>query len=416
MSNTLYPADHRGLMRKIEALAEHIERDPGDILSISSVANKVIYKLRDELGISGGRLYELDGDDYLLRATFPDAREVDTEIRIPRTYPPLEICLMRGSVYMTADDPLVDPDLEAVLGVRDFAAVEVGNEQYVLGFDVAGGNRREEVLYSLGVVRHSINRKIRQNHVADIFRQARAIQQSILPSAPPRFGDYDIAGRSLSIEEAVGGDLFDYIPITDKILGLAIADVSGHGLPAALQVRDIYMGLRMGLARDFKIVRTIERLNGIIHTCTLTSRFVSMFYGELELNGSFIGVNAGHPPPFHLAADGEVTYLDRGGPVLGPLPDATYDRSFAQMHPGDLLVMYTDGITEALQAGNGEEFRVERLVEAARSRQGRPAAEVVDGILADLQAWSGGAPPRDDCTLVVVVYPSRLKEDERCRR
>lgn len=407
MTNTPFPADHRGLMRKIEALAEHIERDPGEILSIRSVATKVIFKLRDELGISGGRLYELDGDDYLLRATFPDAKEVEAEIRIPRTYPPLELCLMRGCVYMTADDPLVDPELEAGLGARDFAAVEVGNEQYVLGFDVVVGNRRDEVLYSLGVVRHSINRKIRQNHVAGIFRQARAIQTSILPAAPPVFGDFDIAGRSLSIEEAVGGDLYDYIPITDKILGLAIADASGHGLPAALQVRDIYTGLRMGLGRDFKIVRTVERLNDIIHASTLTSRFVSLFYGELELNGSFIGVNAGHPPPFHLAADGEVSHLDRGGPVLGPLPDATYDRCFAQMQPGDMLVMFTDGITEALRAGTGEEYRVERLVEAAKAHQGRPAAEVIDAVFADLETWSGGAPLQDDCTLVVVVYPAR---------
>jgi len=407
MSNTLSPADHRGLMHKIEALAEHIERDPGEILSIRTIAAKVIYKLRDELGISGGRLYELDGEDYVLRATFPDAKEVEADIRIPRTYPPLEICLMRGSVYMIADDPLVDPELEAGLGVRDFAAVEVGNEQYVLGFDVAGGNRREEVLYSLGVVRHSINRKIRQNHVAGIFRQARAIQRSILPAASPSFGNFDIAGRSLSIEEAVGGDLFDYIPITDKILGLAIADASGHGLPAALQVRDIYTGLRMGLGRDFKIVRTVERLNDIIHASTLTSRFVSLFYGELEVNGSFIGVNAGHPPPFHLAADGEVTYLDRGGPVLGPLPDATYDRSFVQMQPGGLLVMYTDGITETLRAGNGEEYRIERLVKAARACQGCTAAEVIDGVFADLETWSEGAPPQDDCTIVVVVYPAR---------
>ncbi|MEE8526172.1 MAG: PP2C family protein-serine/threonine phosphatase, partial [Thermoanaerobaculia bacterium] len=398
MTNTLFPADHRGLMRKIEALAEHIERDPGEILSIRAIATKVIFKLRDELGISGGRLYELDGDDYLLRAAFPDAKEVDTEIRIPRTYPPLEICLMRGSVYMTADDPLVDRELEAGLGVRDFAAVEIGNEQYVLGFDVVGGNHREEVLYSLGVIRHSINRKIRQNHVAGIFRQARAIQTSILPAASPRFGDFDIAGRSLSIEEAVGGDLYDYIPITDKILGLAIADASGHGLPAALQVRDIYTGLRMGLGRDFKIVRTVERLNDIIHASTLTSRFVSMFYGELELNGLFIGVNAGHPPPFHLAADGEVSYLDRGGPVLGPLPDAIYDRSFAQMQPGDMLVMFTDGITEALRDGNGEEYRVERLVEVAKAQQGHTAAEVIDAVFADLETWSAGAPLQDDCT------------------
>lgn len=404
MSKTRIPADHRALMGKVEALVEHIERDPGDSLSIRAVADKIIGKLRGQLGISGGRLYELDGDSYRLVATFPDAKDVDREVRIPRTYPPIELCLMRGSVYMTADDPIVDPELEAELGAKDFAAIEVGNEQYILGFDVTG-NRRDEILYSLGVVRHSINRKIRHNHVAAIFRQARAIQTSILPQTAPRFGDFDIAGRSLSLEESVGGDLFDYIPITDKILGLAIADASGHGLPAALQVRDIYTGLRMGLGRDFKIVRTVERLNNIIHASTLTSRFVSMFYGELELNGSFIGVNAGHPPPFHLAADGTATHLDRGGPVLGPLPDSTYDRDFVQLRPGELLVLYTDGITETRHSDGEEELGIERLVAVAREHLGRPAAEVIDGIFARLEEWSGGAKPQDDCTMVVVVRP-----------
>ena len=174
------------------------------------------------------------------------------------------------------------------------------------------------MLFSLGVLRYAINQKLRQERMEEVFEQARKIQASILPRRVPVYGAFELYGQSRPMEK-VGGDFYDYIPITDKILGLAIADVSGHGLPAALQVRDIYMGLRMGLSRDFKIVRTVERLNTIIHKSTLTSRFVSMFYGELEPNGVFIYVNAGHPPPFHLAANGEVRFLDEGGAVLGPL-------------------------------------------------------------------------------------------------
>ena len=206
--------------------------------------------------------------------------------------------------------------------------------------------------------------------------------------------------------ESVGGDLYDYIPINDKILGLAIADASGHGLPAALQVRDIYVGLRLGMSRDYKIVRTLERLNRIIHAGTLTSRFVSMFYGELERNGVLIYVNAGHPPPFHLAADGAVTHLEHGGPVLGPLPEATYDRGYVQMCPGDMLVFYTDGITETAAAAEGSaEYRVARLLEVTRANQGRTAAEVVTAIFDSLDEWSGGAAPQDDRTVIVVVFP-----------
>jgi sigma-B regulation protein RsbU (phosphoserine phosphatase) len=173
----------------------------------------------------------------------------------------------------------------------------------------------------------------------------------------------------------------------------------------------------MGLGRDFKIVRTVERLNNIIHVSTLTSRFVSMFYGELELTGGVVGVNAGHPPPFHLAADGTVTFFDAGGPVLGPLPDASYDRSFKEMRPGDLLVMYTDGLTETLEGSKdsvevpsweGEEYGVERLVEVARKNQGQKAEEVIHAIFQSIKEWSGNAPAQDDCTVVVVVYPQAL--------
>jgi len=417
-TNRITPA-YRALMQRVEEVLEHIERDPEERLSIGSVAKEIIRKLRGELGIHGGRLYESDGDSYRLIATFPDAREMEEEVRVPRTYPPIELCLMRGSVYMEPDDPLVDPELEESLGVTEFAAVELDNGRYILGFSIEPGHDRDEIVFSLGVVRKSLNRRLREEYMTNVFREARQIQASILPRKAPVFGPFDIAGRSHSMD-SVGGDLFDFIPITDKILGLAIADASGHGLPAALQVRDIYTGLRMGLGRDFKIVRTVERLNNIIHVSTLTSRFVSMFYCELELTGGVVGVNAGHPPPFYLAVDGTVTFFDAGGPVLGPLPNASYERSFAQMRPGELLVMYTDGITETLEASKdsadapsweGEEYGVERLLEVARENQGRRAEEVIDAIFESLTSWSGNAPAQDDCTVVVVVYPPDEPEE-----
>jgi sigma-B regulation protein RsbU (phosphoserine phosphatase) len=164
----------------------------------------------------------------------------------------------------------------------------------------------------------------------------------------------------------------------------------------------------MGMARDFKIVRTVERLNDIIHRSTLTSRFVSMFYGELELNGVFIYVNAGHPPPFHLAADGQVTLLEEGGPVLGPVQGASYERGFVTMAPGDLLVLTTDGILETEsppKKGVREEFGVDRLVEVARQNRDRPATEIVGAIFEAIEKFSCNRAAKDDRTVVVVRYP-----------
>lgn len=401
------PVNYRGLMKKVEQVVAAMERADDIGATIHTLLQIIIDKFRDELGITGGRLYQRRGDVYALQSSFGLAKQPPRNFRVPLSYAPIQNVLEEGAVYMDADDPRMDRSMESLIGVRTFAAIEVGDEEYILAFDVASEDRGDDVLFSLGILRHSINQKIRRDRMEGIFAEARKIQASILPRRPPVYGEFDMAGRSDPME-GVGGDFYDYIPVTSKILGLTIADVSGHGLPAALQVRDIYMGLRMGLARDFKIVRTVERMNNIIHQSTLTSRFVSMFYGELELNGVFIYVNAGHPAPFHLAADGTVHHMEEGGPVLGPLPGATYERGFVIMKPGDMMVFYTDGICETSrgEAGAEEEYGVDRLLEVVRNLQGRPAQEVVDAVFADVAAFAGDAPAEDDRTVVVVAYPA----------
>jgi serine phosphatase RsbU (regulator of sigma subunit) len=376
------------------------------------VLESIISNFRDELGIVGGRLYRRRGAQYALEGTFGAAKLVPEGLLVPVSYPAIVLLLEDGTVYMESSDPRLDKRLEELLGVERFAAIEVGEEQYILAFDVLPGYNRDDILISLAILRHSINQKIVRDRMQSIFDEARKIQASILPRRAPAYGDFDLDGRSDPVE-SVGGDFFDYIPVTDKILGLTIADVSGHGLPAALQVRDIYMGLRMGLARDFKIVRTVERMNGIIHRSTLTSRFVSMFYGELELNGVFIYVNAGHPPPFHLSADGKVEWLEQGGPVLGPLAEATYERGFVVMKPGDLLVFYTDGIIETAgrptPGGPVEEYGTERLVQVARAARTRSAHEIVERMFQSVEEFSHSKPANDDRTIMVVSYPGNLR-------
>jgi serine phosphatase RsbU (regulator of sigma subunit) len=417
------PVNYRALMKKVEQLVATLDGAEDEGSTIQSLIESIVVNFRDELGIYGGRLYRRRGAFYVLSGIFGDAKEVPRGLKVPVTYPPVELLIEDGAVYMDADDPRIDKTLEDLLGVQRFAAIEVGDGEHILAFNVAAGNNRDDVLFSLGIVRHAVNQKLRRERMEGIFEEARKIQASILPRRAPTYGDFDMYGRSVPVE-SVGGDFFDYIPVTDKILGLAIADVSGHGLPAALQVRDIYMGLRMGLARDFKIVRTVERMNRIIHRSTLTSRFVSMFYGELELNGVFIYVNAGHPPPFHLAADGTVTHLEAGGPVLGPLSEASYERGFVIMKPGDMLVFYTDGIVETRSGSQREapretpprlshpaaapleEYGVERLLAVARRHQGQPSQAVVEAIFADVEEWSLGAPADDDRTVVVVTSPA----------
>lgn len=399
---------YRQLLRRVEQVMAEIQASGERGAAIHRLADAVLRRLGDTLCISGGRLYRRSGDAYELVATFPEPKPGLVGVRVPATYPAIEQLLETGVVYLRPDDPRFDAEFESRIGVEGFAAIEVDDEEFLLSFDVAPATDGEDVIFSLGVLRHAINQRLRQDRMEAVFDEARKIQASILPRRVPKYGVYDLWGDSRPME-SVGGDFHDYIPITDKILGLAIADVSGHGLPAALQVRDVHMGLRMGLARDFKIVRTVERMNQIIHKSTLTSRFVSMFYGELELNGVFIYVNAGHPPPFHLAAAGEVDFLSEGGTVLGPLHDSTYERGFVRMEPGDLVVLYTDGVIEASPSAADDpdpvEYGVERLVERVRACRHRSAQEIVERVLADVEAFCEGEPARDDRTLLVVRFP-----------
>jgi sigma-B regulation protein RsbU (phosphoserine phosphatase) len=287
--------------------------------------------------------------------------------------------------------------LEEKLGARRFAAIAVGDEKYVLSFDIAPGLGTDDIHFSLNLIRYAINQKVKAARYEALIVEAQRIQQSILPQRIPQYEGFDIWGKTVAAE-IVSGDFYDFIPLTDNILGLAIADGSGHGLPAALIVRDVYMGLRMATDRDFKIVRTMQKLNHIIHRSRMTTKFVSLFYGELETGGIMIYTNAGHNFPFVLKGD-SVELLQNGGPVLGPTPDATYTRGFMKLDKGDLLCMYSDGIVEAHDAKDNE-FGMEQLIDVVRSNRARSAQDIGQAVLARVAEWR--RVPEDDRSVVIV--------------
>jgi phosphoserine phosphatase RsbU/P len=316
---------------------------------------------------------------------------------VPKNYKPIELVLENGIVVMDPTDPGFDPVLEQQLGAQRFCAISVGDEDYIMAFSVSPSLGREDILFSLNLIRYAINQRIRTQWYESLIVEAQRIQQSILPQRIPQYAGYDIWGRTVPAE-IVSGDFYDFIPVSDNILGLAIADGSGHGLPAALIVRDVYMGLRMATDRDFKIIRTLEKLNHIIHRGRLTTKFVSLFYGELETGGILIYCNAGHNAPFVLR-DGKVEFLRNGGPVLGPTPDATYTRGFVKLEPGDLLCMYTDGIVEATD-GQEREFGIDRLIKLVKASRAKTAQEIGQEVLARVAKW--GREDQDDRTVVIV--------------
>jgi len=390
--------EYKSLLPRLQSVVREFEMTGNHSLAITEMARTILRHFRSELGMTGARLYEADGDRYELIQRIGDAEDEEIGIFVASDYPPIAEVLDTGIIVMEPNDPGVDPVIEKHLGAGRFAAFTLGPRcERILSFNVAPGISREEILFSLSLIRQAISQRLREQHFASILEEARAIQNSILPQRPPSYPGYDIVGRT-SPAEGVSGDYFDFIAMAGSVLGFAIADATGHGLPAALVVRDIHMGLRMGVDRDFKIVRTLQKLNQIIHRSRMSTKFVSLFYGELEANGTFIYSNAGHPPPFLLKADGTLLNLTEGGPILGPTPEAVYYRGYVSIGPGDLLCLYTDGIVEATDS-KGEDFGVERLVRFVKKNRSLSAAEITQGVLDRIAKWE--RVPKDDRTIVI---------------
>ncbi|MBI3449446.1 MAG: PP2C family protein-serine/threonine phosphatase [Acidobacteria bacterium] len=392
--------DFKALYRKLEVTLDRIERTEDVSRLLSIVLKSLVRNLKDDLGFVGGRLYERDGDDFVLKVRYGRAIEAKPGYRVPAGYTAMRRVLEEGLIIMREGDPGFDERIEGAVGVSKFAAIAVGEEKHhILSFTIKGKIQREHILYSLNAVRHVINLRLRQQQFTDIMIEARTIQESLLPAAPPAFEGFDIDGRSRPTE-VVGGDLFDYLALSPHLLGVAIADASGHGLPAALLARDVITGLRMGMAEDLKIIKAVERLNRVIHRSALSSKFVSLFYGEVEPNGNFLYCNAGHNPPL-LRKPGSFRELTQGGLVLGPNPEARYERGYVQMTSGSMVVMYTDGVTERENPA-GKQFGLPRLRNIIRRADLASAREVVDTIFAATDEFAAGAHQRDDMTVVVV--------------
>jgi sigma-B regulation protein RsbU (phosphoserine phosphatase) len=389
--------NYKALLNKVQKTVASLDISGDSITAVSKVADAIATNFRDELGIGGGRLYACREEHFELVYRFGNSSDLPLGILVPRTYRVMEMTVENGIVVMEPNDPAVDPILEQKLGVTRFAAISVGDEDYVLSFDVSEASSREDILFSLNIIRYSINQALRAGRYESLIGEAQRIQESILPQRIPKYPGLDLFAKTVPAER-ISGDFYDFIPVTDSILGLAVADGTGHGLPAALVVRDVYVGLRMGVDRDFKIVRTLQKLNQIIHRSRLTTKFVSLFYGELEVGGTFIYTNAGHNPPF-LLKNKTVELLSKGGTVLGPTPDATYTRGYVLVEPGDLLCLYSDGIVEAHDAQD-REFGLERLISLVRKNRQCTAQEIVTEVLRKVAKF--GREGEDDRTVMIV--------------
>jgi sigma-B regulation protein RsbU (phosphoserine phosphatase) len=257
----------------------------------------------------------------------------------------------------------------------------------------------EEVVVFLEIAREAVQHRLSEFAWTGVVEKVRAIQRSLLPDPIPWLAGFDIAARSVPAE-TVGGDVYDVIPVDSECLALAIGDASGHGLPAALEARDVVIGARMGILCGVRLTSLVYRLNEVLAGTTLSSRFVSLLLGELDAGGGFRYVNAGHPPPILVGA-GPARFLNGTGRVLGISRAYRYELSRVHLPVGAMLVMYTDGVTECLSA-TGEELGAERLLRLLDSFSQASASEVVEGLFEELRQHAGVRGFHDDASILVV--------------
>jgi sigma-B regulation protein RsbU (phosphoserine phosphatase) len=393
--------DAKLLYRRLDGLFADVEGTRPRKKVMESFLQDFFRAFREDLRLGGGLLYAPRRDDLELLGEIGDLRGVQAPETVDPALPPLRLVFQHG-VYIFAD-PLdaQGPARFGLLAPGAAAGVAIGRRphRYVLFLLLGTGWVREELDFTLNTVRAALGARMVEERLRGGMIEAAEIQQSLLLEEAPTFSGYEIAARSLPAEE-VGGDFFDFLPFDHELLGFSVGDASGHGLPAALLVRDVVTGLRMGIEKDLKVAEVFARLNRVIHRSNLSSRFVSLFYGELDAGGNVVYVNAGHPPALLFTRD-RTLELETGGTVIGPLPEARFRHGLARLEPGDVLVLCTDGILERRDRA-GDFFGRERLEGVVREAWGQAAGAVLERVFEAARVFGKTRHWEDDATVVVV--------------
>lgn len=248
-----------------------------------------------------------------------------------------------------------------------------------------------------------LEERIEKKRMEEELGLAKTIQQGLLPSPIPSIDGFDMAATNVSSYQ-VGGDYFDIVDTPDGGHLLAIADVTGKGVPASLLMANLQSMLHALAPIDISLSGATDSINDIIHTNTPADKFITFFWGKISADGKkFEYVNAGHNNPL-LFRKGEKRphELVEGGLILGAMSTLTpYQSSTLEFKPGDVLVFYTDGVTEAMNPEQSEEYETERLTECLKANLDKPSEEIMNAVINDIMEFSEGT-QYDDITLMVL--------------
>src|SRR5881227_1278978 len=338
------------------------------------------------------------------------------EIRISRSV--IDEVVTNGKAVLTSDaqaDPRFMGGTVVLQGVRSVLAVPLGVGENVFGIiyadsPIAEGRFTEDhlkvltTLASVAAIRVENARlteeQLERERLERELQVASEIQQRFLPATAPQIEGYELQGISFPCYE-IGGDYYDFIQRDDGKMIVALGDVSGKGTAAALLMSSLHAAVHAHAETHESIAAAISAVNRYLVESIPPNRFVTLFYAELDPKvGSLAFLNAGHNPPLIVHAGGTMEQLASGGLPLGILPNADFREGRTRLHPGDVLVIYSDGVSEAVNP-KGEEFGPTRLYETVARNLDASAAGIRDRIESALTKFCQGTPAADDITLVI---------------
>ncbi len=371
-------------------------------------AERVVIMLRNEVG----------GEMQIKVARTRGSDTPIDEVRISRAI--MTEVMENGKAVLTSDaqqDPRFATQTLVLQGIRSVLAVPLSvDERHVFGLIYADSPTHRvmfsgehlDILTTLASVASIrvenaslLEERMNRERMERELELATEIQQRFQPSGPPIIEGYEFQGISFSCYE-IGGDYYDFIPRHDGTMLVALGDVSGKGTAAALLMSSLHAAIHGQVAAQTPLERTVTSINEYLVENTPNNRFVTLFIAELEPDTGYLKyINAGHNPPLIGRADGTIEQLASGGLPLGLMGFAEYEVGHVNLDPGDVLVVYSDGVTEANNL-NEDEFGMDRLQEVVQKHVAQSASRIRDRVEAALSDFTGTAAPNDDITLVIV--------------
>jgi len=398
-----FEANYRGV--ELEALYD-VGLAIASTLDLDALAEEILIRAVSLLDARRGALYLLEDGEYRAmsrfggeaRASFPDCGNGS----VPDDALPGTAHLLAAPIAVESDRRgiLVMADKESRFGVGPFTP----EDRRTLDLFA---NQAAIALENARLHREALEK---ERYERDM-QLAAEIQRQILPKGVPRLPGYDIAGWNRPARE-VGGDYYDLLPLAvgsfegnderPECLGVALGDVSGKGVPAALMVSTLHSAIRLLMGKVETGPRLVERLNKHILASSAPNKFITLLVGELDpVVGTFRYVNAGHNPGLLLRRDGSLERLAPGGLPVGLLPGGSYRADRIDLRPGDLLCLYSDGITECASPED-EELGEARLIELLRGVADRPVTDILEAVEEAVTGFAEGAAQGDDQTMVLI--------------